>query len=70
MVEDQPDTSICPLCGGRNNCSLVVSVESSEPCWCESLKVSEKQLELIPLEARNKSCVCRECIVRYVEEGS
>ncbi len=67
MIDDEPNTSICPLCGGENSCALVVSAESSEPCWCESLKIPEAVLQQIPLEARNKSCVCRECIERHAE---
>lgn len=66
MVEDDPDTAVCPLCGGLNACSLVVSAESSEPCWCESIVVPQEVLDRIPQEARNKSCVCRECIMRYI----
>ena len=67
MIDDEPNASICPLCGGRNNCALAVSAESGEPCWCESLKIPEGVLQQIPLEARNKSGVCREGLERHVD---
>jgi len=63
--DDILDTSICPLCGGDNGCPLAVSAESSGSCWCESLTIPRGLLDKLPIEARNRSCICRNCVERH-----
>lgn len=53
----------CPLCGRPNDCQLCTSAAYKGPCWCERLSFPEELLARIPAEARNRACVCRDCVL-------
>ncbi|HLS53016.1 MAG TPA: cysteine-rich CWC family protein [Tissierellaceae bacterium] len=53
------EKTICPLCGGDNNC------ENRNACWCYKVVVPKELLELVPDDKRGKSCICKSCIDKY-----
>jgi len=53
---------ICPLCGKDNNCQ-----HGQGGCWCDTVKVSKKVMDLVPEDKRGKACICRDCIEKYME---
>ncbi|MGN6554353.1 MAG: cysteine-rich CWC family protein [Verrucomicrobiota bacterium] len=59
------DPGFCPLCGAANNCQLVSPAAYKGPCWCAQMDVPAALLALVPLELKNCSCICRDCILRF-----
>ncbi len=59
------DTSRCPLCGGANNCQLCTPNTYKGPCWCEPMLIPEMLLARVPLELRDQTCICRECVAAF-----
>lgn len=72
----QPDASAavdparCPLCGGSNDCRLCTAAAYKGPCWCESVKIPDELLVRVPVEARNRACLCRNCVTAFHREQS
>lgn len=54
------DERLCPLCERENHCS----VQSGE-CWCFHTKVPQELLDRIPVELRNKVCICSKCVEEF-----
>src|SRR5688572_10792186 len=64
------DPARCPLCGGANDCRLCTSAAYKGPCWCESVNIPPALLVRVPTEARNRACICRDCVAAFHDEGS
>ena len=60
------DTSICPLCGGPNQCAMAADPNATE-CWCEFVEFPRELLAQIPEHAVRKTCVCQKCLKDYQE---
>ena len=58
--------ALCPLCGRENRCAMEADPTSSTPCWCTPLAIPRSLLALLPEEARNRACICRECIEAHI----
>jgi ribosomal protein L34E len=50
------NSSTCPRCGAEFHCG----VKDTEPCWCNSLTLSEPTQQV--LRARYTSCLCENCL--------
>lgn len=57
---------ICPICGKENNCAFVKGM-MHEGCWCEKIKVPTKLLEKVPEDVKGKACVCKNCVMQFIE---
>jgi len=57
--------SLCPLCGGLNDCQLSSFAAYKGPCWCAKVKVPDELIAKIPVEYRNQACICRACVMQY-----
>lgn len=68
----EPTASLdqCPLCGKENHCELSKPNGCSSLCWCHSQQIPAEILERIPKEARNKVCICRDCVDHSKEDSS
>jgi Cysteine-rich CWC len=55
-----PNPSVCPLCGGPNDCALEAG-KRIEDCWCFTAKIAQDVLERIPADHRGKTCICPNC---------
>ncbi len=51
---------ICPLCGESNNCQ-----HGKCGCWCETVKVPKRVLDLVPEDKKEKACICKSCLEKY-----
>ena len=51
----------CPACGARNDCTLADPRTADQACWCFSVNIDPAVLEALPLELRNKACLCPRC---------
>ncbi|HUA66694.1 MAG TPA: cysteine-rich CWC family protein [Alphaproteobacteria bacterium] len=61
----QFDTGRCPLCGNPNNCQLCATDPYKGPCWCAKVEIPDALLAQVPLDLRNKACICRHCIMEF-----
>jgi prepilin-type N-terminal cleavage/methylation domain-containing protein/prepilin-type processing-associated H-X9-DG protein len=61
------DASLCPLCGGVNDCQLSLPVARGR-CWCARVEIPAGLLARVPEDLRNRACICRACIERYSVE--
>lgn len=59
--------SLCPLCGKENNCYIEKGLDPSR-CWCITTKLPNELLERVPIEKKGKSCICKDCIIKYEKE--
>lgn len=55
------DTTLCPACGARNDCSLADPARAAQACWCYSVTIEPAVLEALPAELRNAACLCPRC---------
>jgi len=55
----------CPLCGGPNECQLCTSAAFKGPCWCASASIPDELLARVPVELRNRVCICRGCVTAF-----
>jgi uncharacterized protein DUF5522/cysteine-rich CWC protein len=60
----------CPLCGAANECQLCSPAAYKGPCWCAQVKIPDELIAQVPLESRNKSCICRACVMKFHREKS
>jgi hypothetical protein len=67
MTCDNPslDAGRCPLCGQPNECQLCTAAAWKGPCWCAKLEIPDTLLAQVPVELRNRACICRECIESF-----
>jgi len=54
---------LCPICHKDNRCGNLSDCGSSTNCWCRSpeIKFSDKLLNQIPNDEKNKACICKAC---------
>jgi len=50
--------TLCPACGARNDCTLADPRTADRACWSYSVTIDPKVLEALPMELRNKACLC------------
>ena len=55
------DTSICPLCGGGNDCAMTQVDAGKSECWCMSARIGPDLLAKIPEPLRGVACICPRC---------
>lgn len=48
----------CAVCGGDNACGMA---RGADTCWCASISIPAAVLARVPLEQRNRVCVCQRC---------
>ncbi|WP_166371846.1 cysteine-rich CWC family protein [Psychromonas sp. SA13A] len=65
-MTEQTNQAACPLCLQTNGCD----VAAKQGCWCNDLPVPQELLNLLPEALKNKSCICRQCIVSFNENPS
>jgi|TARA_R110000851_G_scaffold277534_2_gene430651 hypothetical protein len=53
--------TLCPLCGGANQCAPAGVGRFDVACWCATAVVSEEALRRVPLGAVDKACLCPRC---------
>lgn len=51
----------CPLCQQGNYCG----VNEADPCWCTTTKIPTALIEQVPIEQKNKSCICASCVDKF-----
>lgn len=56
------ESRVCPLCGGDNKCM------HNKECWCMDKEIPGELIEKIPLDKREKACICENCIDRFNQE--
>ena len=57
------DPCRCPLCGGLNHCAMAQPEPAEHtPCWCTRAQFSAQLLQQVPEAARDKACICAECV--------
>lgn len=59
------DQGCCPLCGEANDCQLCTPNAYKGPCWCAGMEIPAALLAQVPAESRNKTCICRECVMQF-----
>ena len=73
---------ICPLCGNSNlevieadhnedqvtQLAQATGCTKDEHCWCMSMAVPQELIDQVPEKARNKACICRSCVLRYLNK--
>jgi hypothetical protein len=59
------DDTRCPLCGQANDCQLSSSAGWKGPCWCAKVEIPRELIAQVPLELRNRACICRACVESY-----
>jgi hypothetical protein len=52
---------ICPVCGCSNSCTLADPRTAAQPCWCFSVSINPARLAELPIELRDKACLCPRC---------
>lgn len=52
------DPSLCPVCGKPNTCGMT---QGKSECWCEGVQIDRAALARIPLEAKDRACLCPRC---------
>ncbi|HUB86705.1 MAG TPA: cysteine-rich CWC family protein [Verrucomicrobiae bacterium] len=55
----------CPLCGGPNECQICSPATHKGPCWCARVEIPDALLTQVPLDLRNKSCICNKCVTEF-----
>lgn len=55
-----PNT-VCPLCGGANQCAPAETGSFDVDCWCRTAQISAQALARIPPELAGKACLCPRC---------
>ena len=59
------DAGHCPLCGNLNHCQLCTVAAYKGSCWCAKVEIPDALLAQVPLEFKNKSCICRHCVMEF-----
>lgn len=53
----------CPLCGEKNGC-----MAGEGYCWCTLEEFPREIFELIPVDSKNKHCICKKCLNEFREK--
>lgn len=59
-----PNT-LCPLCGGANECVPASTGRLDVECWCSKTTISAEALAHVPAEQINKACLCPRCAAGF-----
>lgn len=59
------DPALCPLCGQTNGCQLCSPATYKGPCWCATAEMPVELLALVPENARNRACICVNCLEKF-----
>ena len=60
----------CPLCGAANECQLCSPAAYKGQCWCAQMQIPEALLAQVPPDLKNKACICRACVMKFLREKS
>ena len=60
---------LCPLCKRPSDCQLCGMACHKGPCWCANVAIPGELLARVPMELRNKACICRRCIGEHSQHG-
>jgi len=60
--------AICPLCGGANECQLCSPAAHQGACWCAKMEMPDELLARVPEHLRNRACICRRCVEKFLRE--
>jgi prepilin-type N-terminal cleavage/methylation domain-containing protein/prepilin-type processing-associated H-X9-DG protein len=64
-IQTSFDSGQCPLCGQPNDCQLCSVSAHKGPCWCECVEIPDGLLARVPVELRDRACVCPGCIESF-----
>jgi len=59
------DSGQCPLSRQPNDCQLCTVSAYKGPCWCSLVEIPDELLERVPVELRNRACICHDCIESF-----
>ncbi|HUD83911.1 MAG TPA: cysteine-rich CWC family protein [Candidatus Saccharimonadales bacterium] len=59
------DAGRCPLCGQPNECQLCTAAAYKGPCWCAKAEMPHALLAQVPVELRNRACICHNCLESF-----
>jgi prepilin-type N-terminal cleavage/methylation domain-containing protein/prepilin-type processing-associated H-X9-DG protein len=59
------DAGRCPLCGHPNHCQMLHAPAEKGGCWCARVEVPHELLARVPVELRNRACICQDCIESF-----
>jgi len=59
------DSGQCPLCRQPNDCQLCTLSAGKGPCWCVRVEIPDELLARVPVEFRNRACICRNCVESF-----
>lgn len=62
--------TVCPLCGGANQCTPAATGRFDTPCWCATATMAPEALARIPPEQLNRACLCPRCAAGIQAPGS
>lgn len=51
----------CPLCNEVNHCGA-----ENGDCWCFHTEIPIELQERIPIELREKACICQKCVEAFI----
>ncbi len=54
----KPSPALCPLCGQSNACGQLAGATQ---CWCMTTTIPAAALDAVPIEARDRACICQAC---------
>jgi hypothetical protein len=62
------DPRLCPLCHQHNECGNLIPV--TDNCWCRDPEITfpKELLAQLPASAKHKACICRACVLAYLEQ--
>ncbi|MFJ4432063.1 cysteine-rich CWC family protein [Pseudomonas sp. NPDC089395] len=55
------DQQQCPACGALNQCALADPRSATQACWCYAVTIAPAVLQALPVELRDKACLCPRC---------
>lgn len=55
------DSTLCPLCGQRNQCAQAEAPAPVKHCWCFDTPIDRGALERLPAARANQACLCPRC---------
>src|SRR5260221_12348546 len=67
-MRSQHDPGRCPLCGNSNGCQLCDVGSDKGPCWCTKTSIPDGLLAMVPIELRNRACICQACVTAFWRE--
>jgi hypothetical protein len=62
-MESQLTTKVCPRCGKHFDCLATDILQ----CFCQKIKLSEEQLQLI--SSQFTDCLCEDCLAKLSNDG-